>query len=65
MIQAEEALQKVTEIALGFGSIDKHESRRIISEWQRAIGPKEKIRLSKKEMKPQLAAIGIGVTSGN
>lgn len=63
ILQAEEALQKVTEIALGFGSIEKHESRRIMAGWQRAVRVTSRRTAAKsKQIDPaQMAAIGLGV----
>jgi len=63
IIEAEEALQSVTEIALGFGSIEKHESRRIMSEWQR-LADRNRAARTRPGNPQQLAAMGIGIKNG-
>jgi hypothetical protein len=63
ILQAEEALQHMTEQAMGAGTVEEHERKRIFATWQRlAEGDLEgkRPRQSEAQFKAALAAMGIG-----
>ncbi len=63
-LQAEEALMRSTEAAIGSGSLKREERQRIISSWQRQArsGGKKRPPVSKELRRIMLAAQGIKLT---
>jgi hypothetical protein len=63
ILQAEEALQHMTEYAMGAGTVEEHERKRIFAAWQRAAEGDldgKKPRQTEAQFKAALAAMGIG-----
>lgn len=62
-IQAAEAIQRSTEIAVGNGTLKSDEGAKIMREWRRAanVGQSEKPKLSKQQFGVVMAGMGIGV----
>jgi hypothetical protein len=61
-LQAEEALAVVTATALGSGSLEKSEARRIQAAWRKAAeGPHVRPQLSPEQRNIMLRSAGIGV----
>jgi putative NADH-flavin reductase len=61
-LEARDSLRRVTEIALGTGSLKADEQRRVLTEWELAAGY-EPERRSQAQMLLQLQAMGLEVVN--
>ena len=63
VLRAQESLRRVTEYAIGTGSLKKQAARRVVREWQREARSGQPQRIyrpqSKSEMQTVLASVGI------
>ena len=59
-LQAEEAMQMATVIAMGGGKLKKGQSRRIMAAWQRTANRHVKRVQTAEEVRAMLTGIGVG-----
>ncbi len=64
-IRAEESMRRVTEIAIGSGTMEKSEQREIMDGWREAMGKRTERRTSDKltsaQLRIMLSGLGVGI----